>query len=118
MIGGPTQKNIAAFAVLFVVGNIVALLGTGFLLGPRTQCRKMWDPTRRFSAAFYLSMLVIVFALAVSGQNVGLVICMLIIEVCAASWYGLSYIPFGRKIVIGFVKRTFGCGGAAAPAAA
>ena len=118
LIGGPTQKNIATFAVLFVVGNVVALMGTGFLLGPRTQCRKMWDPTRRFSAAFYLSMLVIVFALAVSGQNIGLVICMLIVEVCAASWYGLSYIPFGRKIVIGFVKRTFGCGGGAAATAA
>ena len=88
------------------------------MLGPKTQCKKMWDPTRRFSAAFYLSMLIIVFALAVSGQNVGLVICMLIVEVCAASWYGLSYIPFGRKIVVTFVKRTFGCGGGTAAAAA
>lgn len=106
LIGGPTQKNIAAFAVLYVVGNIVALMGTGFLLGPKTQCRKMWDPTRRISAAFYLSMLVVVFALAVSGQNVGLVIVMLLIEACAGAWYALSYVPFGRKAVIELAKRT------------
>jgi hypothetical protein len=106
LIGGPTPKNITTFAILYVTGNVVALLGTGFLLGPKTQCRKMWDPTRRFSAAFYLSMLVVVFALAVSGQNVGLVIAMLIVQVCAASWYALSYIPFGRKMVIAFFRRT------------
>lgn len=106
LIGGATQKNIAIFAILYVVGNIVALSGTGFLLGPATQCRKMWDPTRRFSAAFYLSMLVVVFAVAVSGQHVGLVLAMLVIQVLAGSWYALSYVPFGRKIVITFFKKT------------
>ena len=33
LIGGPSQKNITTFAILYVVGNIVALAGTGFLLG-------------------------------------------------------------------------------------
>ena len=73
---------------------------------PKTQCNKMWDPTRRFSAAFYLSMLVVVFSLAVTGQQVGLVIAMLVVQVLAASWYALSYVPFGRKMVITFFKRT------------
>lgn len=31
---------------------------------------------------------------------------LLIIEVMAASWYAISYIPFGRKIVIAFLRRT------------
>jgi general stress protein CsbA len=96
-----------------VCGNITALIGTGFLLGPKTQCKRMWDPTRRFSAAFYLTMLIVVFAVAVSGQNVGIVLVMLMIEICAATWYGLSYVPFGRKIVIEFAKRTCKCGGGA-----
>ena len=51
-------------------------------------------------------MLVIVFSLAVTGQQVGLVIAMLVIQVLAASWYALSYVPFGRKMVITFFKRT------------
>ena len=39
-------------------------------------------------------------------QNVGIVVVLLIIEVMAASWYAISYIPFGRKIVIAFLRRT------------
>jgi hypothetical protein len=33
LIGGPTSKNITIFAVLYVVGNVIALTATGFLLG-------------------------------------------------------------------------------------
>lgn len=39
-------------------------------------------------------------------QNVGIVIALLVIEVMAATWYALSYIPFGRKVVIMFLRRT------------
>lgn len=106
LIGGPTDKNIQAFACLYVFGNIIALCATGFLLGPKTQCKKMWDPTRRYTTAFYLTMLIIVFAVGAAKQNVGIVIFLLIIEVLAAIWYGASYIPFGRKIIITFLRNT------------
>ena len=66
LIGGWSDENIRTFISLYVIGNIIALAATGFLLGPKTQCRKMWHPTRRYSTAFYLVMLVIVFALAVA----------------------------------------------------
>ena len=33
LIGGPSPKNITTFAILYVVGNIIALCATGFLLG-------------------------------------------------------------------------------------
>jgi len=66
LIGGPTSQNITAFVALYVVGNVVALCATGFLLGPRRQCAKMWHPTRRYSTAFFLVMLIIVFAVAVA----------------------------------------------------
>ena len=36
----------------------------------------------------------------------GIVIALLIIEVMAASWYALSYIPFGRPMVKAFFRRT------------
>mmetsp|Transcript_28374 Transcript_28374/g.28672 ORF Transcript_28374/g.28672 Transcript_28374/m.28672 type:complete len:265 (+) Transcript_28374:117-911(+) len=106
LIGGPTPTNIRTFAVLYVFGNVVALAATGFLLGPRSQCTKMWHPTRRYSAAFYLIMLIIVFSVAVAKQNVGLVIVLLIIQILAALWYSISYIPFGRKAVKACLKRT------------
>lgn len=31
---------------------------------------------------------------------------MLFIEILAAIWYSLSYVPFGRKMVIALLKRT------------
>ena len=39
-------------------------------------------------------------------QNVGIVIALLVIEVMAATWYALSYVPFGRKVVLMFLRRT------------
>jgi len=66
LIGGPSEDNIRAFIALYICGNIVALCATGFLLGPRRQCAKMWHPTRRYSTAFFLAMLIIVFAVAVA----------------------------------------------------
>lgn len=69
----------------------------------------MWLPTRRWSTAFYLLMLIIVLVVAVLKQNVFLVLFLLLIEVLAGSWYALSYIPFGRKIVCACLRKTGVC---------
>jgi len=105
LIGGPTSANISAFVALYVCGNVVALCATGFLLGPRRQCAKMWHPTRRYSTAFFLIMLIIVFAVAVAKQHVALVLFLLIIEILAAIWYSASYIPFGRAFILKVCRK-------------
>lgn len=89
----------------------------------------MWLPTRRFSAAFYLLMIIIVLIVALLKQSVFLVLFLLFIEIIAGNWlsyeigyfpyvplmkcfilksigcwYSLSYIPFGRKIVLQFLR--------------
>lgn len=46
--------------------QVAALCATGFLLGPRSQCRQMFHPTRRYTTSFYLIMMIIVFAVAVA----------------------------------------------------
>jgi hypothetical protein len=33
------QKNYVGFAVLYTVGNLVALCATGFFTGPKKQCK-------------------------------------------------------------------------------
>ena len=66
LIGGVTAENLRTFAILYVLGNIIALIATGFLLGPASQCKKMWAETRRYSTAFYLIMLIVVFAVAIT----------------------------------------------------
>lgn len=66
LIGGPTKNNVRTFIILYIFGNVIALCSTGFLLGPRSQCRQMFHPTRRYSTCFYLVMLIIVFSVAVA----------------------------------------------------
>jgi len=105
LIGGPSAANIRIFVVLYVIGNIIALAATGFLIGPRSQCIKMWAPTRRYTTAFYLLMLVIVLIVACLKQNIFLVLFLLFIEVLAAIWYSASYIPFGRRMIIAFLRQ-------------
>ena len=43
-----TTDGIRNFAALYVLGNIIALCSTGFLVGPKNQCKKMFDKTRRY----------------------------------------------------------------------
>lgn len=113
LIGGFSEKNVATFAVLYVTGNIIALCATGFLLGPKKQCVNMWKPTRRFTTAFYLSMLIIVFSVAVAKYELDgklyLILFLLFVQIMAGCWYGLSYIPGGRYLVSSVIRRTYIC---------
>jgi hypothetical protein len=68
MLISATPAGIRNFAGLYVIGNIIALCATGFLVGPRNQCKKMFDETRRWSCAFYLAMLIIVFVTALTAS--------------------------------------------------
>ena len=54
---------------MYVLGNVIALCSTGFLVGPKNQCKKMFDETRRWSAVFYLVMLITVFAVALAVRH-------------------------------------------------
>ncbi len=92
-----------------LIHQVIALCATGFLLGPKAQCVKMWHPCRRFTTAFYLSMLIVVLVVAVTKQNIVLVFFLLFVEILAAVWYGLSYIPYGRAMVLSFFRSTGVC---------
>ena len=103
---GINQDSIRVFILLYVMGNIIALIATGFLISPKAQCIKMWAETRRYATAFYLLMLAVVFVLAILKMNIWLILGALFIEICAAIWYSASFIPFGRKIIVGTLRRT------------
>ena len=113
LIGGFSEKNVATFAVLYVTGNIIALCATGFLIGPKKQCVNMWKPTRRFTTAFYLIMLIVVFSVAVAkfdlAGKIYLILFLLFIQILAGCWYGLSYIPGGRYFVSTMIRKTYVC---------
>lgn len=49
-------------------------------------------------------MIIIVFAVAVAKQNIGIVFAMLFVEILAGTWYSISFIPFGRTIAHKFLR--------------
>ena len=80
-----------------------------FLIGPRRQCHKMFHPTRRVACIIYLVLLITVFALAMAKAPVGVIIPLMIVQLCAATWYAASYIPYGRAMITNFFKSCLKC---------
>lgn len=64
LIGG--SANGAKFGITYSLGNIIALCGSGFLVGPTEQVKLMMKPVRRVAAVIYLSMIIIVLAVAIA----------------------------------------------------
>ncbi|KAL1515117.1 hypothetical protein AB1Y20_004180 [Prymnesium parvum] len=93
--------NPVAFGIKYSVGNLIALLSTGFLMGPKTQLKRMSHPTRWMAALVYVLAIAatLVFCF-VQPRRMFLVLLCIVVQCCAMFWYCLSYIPFGRKIVM------------------
>mmetsp|Transcript_8575 Transcript_8575/g.20570 ORF Transcript_8575/g.20570 Transcript_8575/m.20570 type:complete len:227 (-) Transcript_8575:612-1292(-) len=98
-----TLNNYNIFAVLYTLGNIVSICGTGFLMGPKRQCRRMKAARRRWATAIYLLMMVITIVVAFTchgstGCTVIILLCVLV-QWCALIWYMASYIPYGQRMI-------------------
>ena len=90
------------FAIPYSLGNIVAILSTGFLWGFKGQCKKMWHPVRRIASGVYLLFLfaTLIVSFTMKGNGVFyIVIILVIIQALALIWYCASYIPFGRTMI-------------------
>ena len=95
----------APFVVFYTLGNVMAIAGSLFLSGPKTQCKKMWDKTRRIATCVYF--LTIFFTLFVAfyedipdDSRIGLIIMCIFFQWLAMLWYTISFIPFARDYVI------------------
>ena len=100
------RGDIPQFAVLYSLGNVIALLSTGFVWGPKTQCKKMWKETRAIATGVYLVCIVATLTVATlpettleKGAKTGICITLIIIQFIALCWYCLSYIPYARSMV-------------------
>ena len=51
-------------------------------------------------------MLIVVFAVALTKQNIVLIVFLLFIEILAGVWYAASFIPYGRKMILSFLRNT------------
>ncbi|SPO22128.1 uncharacterized protein UTRI_02133_B [Ustilago trichophora] len=95
--------SLSTFVVLYAVGVLVSLTGTGFLLGFMKQFKQMFKPVR---ITFTLVMIVAFIMVWVSVFAIGstiLAIVFVIVLYVAFLLYSLSYIPW----CIDFIKRMF-----------
>ncbi|KND03455.1 uncharacterized protein SPPG_00938 [Spizellomyces punctatus DAOM BR117] len=93
-----TFGAIAGFAVLYTTGNIISLVSTGFLVGFKTQFKKMFDATRLTASIIFLVTMVTTLVVAFTLENVLLTLLCCFIQFLALFWYSLSYIPFARDL--------------------
>jgi len=88
------------FAILYTLGILVSLLGTGFLIGFFKQVKLMFKPVRVVATIVFIASIVLVFVGAFVLANELLCIIFVIVEYLAYTWYTLSYIPYARTAVL------------------
>ena len=86
-----SSGNAGDFAALYTLGNLCAMSSTGFLIGPKRQCKNMWKPVRIVATCMYLGMIGVTLGVAFGLEGepgaVPLVLLCVAIQCCAAIWY-------------------------------
>jgi len=95
--------QLGSFAVLYTIGILVSLVGTGFVIGFASQFKLMFKPVRIIATIVFLGSVGLVFVGAFVLKNEVLCIIFVIIEYLAYTWYNLSYIPYARSAVLKLV---------------
>ena len=104
-LGSLLLGNAAPFAFKYTLGNLLSLGSSGFLVGPARQCRDMASAERRVASLAYaaalfgtlVSVLVLKIQLVVFACAIG--------QLCALTWYQLSYVPYGQQCLRRLVVR-------------
>ncbi|KAL1746053.1 Got1/Sft2-like family-domain-containing protein [Schizophyllum fasciatum] len=92
--------QLGSFAALYVLGTIISLVGTGFLIG-------MFKPVRVLATIIFLASIALVLIAAFVIHSDILAIIFVIVEYLAYTWYTLSYIPYARSAIL----KVIGMGG-------
>ncbi|GAA5872706.1 hypothetical protein JCM3774_005035 [Rhodotorula dairenensis] len=90
--------QITLFALLYTLGVVCSLVGTGFLLGFWKQCKMMMDPVRIYAAGIFLLCIALTFVFAFAIPIDVLVIVFAVATYLSYAWYSLSYIPYARAL--------------------
>ncbi|EEC51277.1 predicted protein [Phaeodactylum tricornutum CCAP 1055/1] len=100
------------FAFNYTAGQIMQLLASVFLCGPKRQFKSMFDEKRRETSITYLSCLgatmVVIFVPMPALPKLILLLLLTVTQFCASLWYTLSYIPYGRKTALRMIKNALG----------
>mmetsp|Transcript_12380 Transcript_12380/g.15354 ORF Transcript_12380/g.15354 Transcript_12380/m.15354 type:complete len:184 (+) Transcript_12380:166-717(+) len=91
--------NLKGFAFIYTTGNLIALAGSMFLVGPIRQIKSMCEKHRWIASTVYLGTLLLTLFFAMKGSSILIVMPFLLIQWSAGVWYCASYIPFARNAI-------------------
>ncbi|ORY33408.1 Got1/Sft2-like family-domain-containing protein [Naematelia encephala] len=91
-----------AFTVLFAVGGCLSLLGVGFLVGFKKQLQTMFKPIRVVATVLLIASIAMTFVSAFVLPTI-LCIIFVVVQYLCELWYALSYIPYARTVVKGWI---------------
>ena len=103
-----TTLRLYKFALVYTLGNILSILSSMMFVGPARYMTNMCKASRRgASIVYFLSLACTLYSALVLKARPTTVVLVLV-QVSALAWLYLSYIPYGRKIVLSCLKSTCG----------
>eukprot|EP00892_Ulva_mutabilis_P011156 jgi/Ulvmu1/8412/UM042_0119.1 len=101
--------NLSSFIFMFTLGNISALVGTCFLVGPKAQFMNMTTKERLGSAAAFVFAMIATLAASLHFKGflsvIMIVVPCMIIQMIALIWYCSTYVPGGQGLIMRLIGR-------------
>ncbi|KAL9932955.1 hypothetical protein V8E36_008210 [Tilletia maclaganii] len=99
--------SLASFAILYSIGILISLVGTGFLIGFGKQLKQMFAPVRLVATLIFLGAFAMVWVSAFALDSTVLAIVFVVVLYLAYIWYCLSYIPGARAFFKSIFSKFF-----------
>lgn len=93
-----------SFAIMYALGTIVSLLGTAFVLRFDRQFSMMFEKVRILATIVLLISIAMIFVGAFVIKSGIVCLILVFVQFLAYIWYNLSYIPYARSAVLGFLR--------------
>ena len=126
-VSGPAQYS--QYAILFVIGSLLAIFASFCMWGPKNQCKKTWAKERRCTSfvlwvgnqvcrafsqlpdkvvalalAVFFGLLIAIVALALTHQPIALILIVMVVQVGVGVWWSAAFVPYGRTMVLNCCK--------------
>jgi hypothetical protein len=94
-----TLLNPTKFAITYSIGNLLSVLSTGFLVGPKRQMSYACAPVRVVAFSIFIASFGATLISAFVIKKALVTLIFVIVQIIAGLWYSASYIPYGREIL-------------------
>lgn len=99
--------NPVRYAMSLTLGNVLSIAASGFLLGFKRQAKGAFEPKRRVSAIIFIVSMVMTLVSVFYIKYPLVILIFVISQIVSYIWYITSYIPWGRKILLGCLSCCF-----------